>query len=268
MSNEVIILIFVMDFSMEPKSESAIPVTIKRNTFHEALKDITFVSSIGFGLALVASVTLVPSASFLGRNDSSSMALLANTATFYTWSASSYGVGLMLAITGLLVMTYPNSEERLLAAHQYAWLKIYIIILYNLSFVFALVGTVLIAEGLKSVATGAGWLLEIALAVVVASGYLFVFLMDPRGIIDMLLCGSTWWGCSEDTWCRYIKKPQCGGSSNKVANEELKKCAVSLELHCKGICLVKDHSGDMYGIDADGIKNEKVTLRVQRCLFE
>jgi hypothetical protein len=139
--------------------DKALPVKLTNIPFKELLSQITVISSLGAGLSLVASVTVAPATSFLGRTDNSTATLIANTTIFYTWATSAYTIAVVLTIAAQIVMTTPLFERSLLSYdEQYA--KNFLRLFAYLALFFTVAGIGLTGEALKAVDQNAGAMLQ------------------------------------------------------------------------------------------------------------
>jgi hypothetical protein len=161
----------------DPKKKDSKPdvpdvphVKIDEPLFKDFIQGVSFVASIGVALALISSQTLACASSFMGRNDSTTMASVQYSAVIFTWSACMYGIGLMLSLATQLLITSDTIQNMINGDHRKGYrdkAQYFLGFKCWVSLGFTLAATVLVGEGLKIVIGTAGSILQWSLLFIV-----------------------------------------------------------------------------------------------------
>lgn len=135
-----------------------------QNAAHIHYKDFlqitSFVASVGIALAVTTAHSLASVVSYHGRSDDQTLAAADHSALMYTWSASVYGLALVLSLPGQVLETSPKFLKIYKSKPHHTWLRLAFKFMSWSSLGLVAAGTALVGEGLKLNSPRAGAMLQ------------------------------------------------------------------------------------------------------------
>ena len=177
-----------MDDSEEQQQEAQTSAKIHYKDF---LYITSVVASVGVALAVSTAHSLASTVTYHGRSDAATLAAVNRSATWYTWSASVYALGLIFSLPGQVLETSPNFVKIYKSKQHKTWLRLTFKFMAWASLGLVAAGTALVGEGLKINSPRAGQMIQWTLLGVGSSncGAWILLRYQPLKAIGQILGG-------------------------------------------------------------------------------